>query len=361
MIEPKGDDPNRLSSRGGERLLAFLMMCAASARLFWSAENRFYAQVAIGARTEIRRLDSPAFRDWLIEGCREHQLDLPSEPMIRNVVNFLELAARRNRRSAPVFLRVGGNGEDARSTYYLDLGDASGRAVQIRADGWSVVKRPGTHFRRPDGLLPLPVPGKNGSIEILRSYVNLSEGHFRRAIVWLAAALLPCGPHPALIIRGDAGSARSTLARVLKLLIDPQANPILTGHQNASDLMAASLDTWLMAYDDVGLMPGWLSMTLSDLVRSRVVATDSIHRGKELSMPLASRPIILSGVENGNEQFRPSPLCIHLELRSILFDDRRAENEFWRSFQADYPRILGGILDVLVEGLRLVHADRPSA
>ena len=84
------------------------------------------------------------------------------------------------------------------------------------------------------------------------------------------------------------------------------------------------VDTWLPVYDDVSLMPRWLSKAMSDLVRSRVVATDSIHRGKELSMPLTSRPIILGRVENGNEQFKPSPLCIHLELRSILFYDRRA-------------------------------------
>jgi hypothetical protein len=78
-------------------------------------------------------------------------------------------------------------------------------------------------------------------------------------------------------------------------------------------------------------------------------------------MPLASRPLILSGIENGNEQFKPSPLCIHLEPRSILFDDRRAEHEFWRSFQADYAGILGGVLEVLVEGLRLVRRDRRPA
>ena len=234
MIEPTGDDQTGSPNGGREQLLAFLMMRAASARLFRSPENRYYARVAIGDRHEFRRLDSPAFRDWLIEGCRDHQFNMPSEAMVRKVVNYLELAARRNRTSAPVFLRVGGDGEDAGSTYFLDLGDASGRAVQIRAEGWSVVDRPGTQFRRPVGLLPLPIPSTHGSIELLRPYVNLSEGHFRRAIVWLAAALLPCGPHPALIIRGETGSARSTLARVLKLLIDPHTNLLLTGHENAN-------------------------------------------------------------------------------------------------------------------------------
>lgn len=132
MIEPRGKDQNRKSGREGDELLEFLMAYVANARLFRSPENRYYAPVSIGDRKEILRLDSSLFRDWLIEECRSLQFETPSEAMIRNVVNSLELRARRNRASAPVFLRVGGNGEDAGSTFYLDLGDASGRAVKIR-------------------------------------------------------------------------------------------------------------------------------------------------------------------------------------------------------------------------------------
>lgn len=250
---------------------------------------------------------------------------------------------------------------NARLDFFLDLGDASGRAVKIRADGWSVVDRSGIQFRRPEGILPLPMPSRNGSIELLRPYVNLTESHFRRAIVWLAAALLPCGPHPVLVILGDEGSARSTLARVLKLLIDPHFRPILTAHENATDLMATWLDTWLPAYDDVSLMSPWLSKSLSELVRGRSLAIDTVHSASKLTSQLGDRPVILSGVENGTEQFKQGPLCIHLQLRPILFDDRRGEREFWSSFQADYPRILAGILDVLTEGLQLLQSDRRPA
>ena len=59
-----------------------------------------------------------------------------------------------------MFVRVGqesGSGESG-VAYFVDLGDASGRAVAIRDEGWSVVDRPGVHFRRPEGLLALPAP-----------------------------------------------------------------------------------------------------------------------------------------------------------------------------------------------------------
>ena len=63
----------------------------------------------------------------------------------------------------------------------------------------SVVDRPPVHFRHPDGLLPLPMPSGDGSIELLRPYVNLTAAAFRLLVGWMAAALLPEGPRfPAL-------------------------------------------------------------------------------------------------------------------------------------------------------------------
>jgi hypothetical protein len=361
MIKPTGGDRQRKLETSGDHLLAFLTGRALTARFFRSPENRCYARVSVDDRHEIYRIDSAAFRDWLIEGCVSHQLKTPSDAMLRRVVSSVEIAATQSRNGAAVYLRVGGEGDDAGSTFYVDLGDASGRAVEIRADGWSVVDRSGVQFRRPEGILPLPVPSANGSIELLRPYVNLTESHFRRAIVWLAAALLPCGPHPVLVIRGDEGSARSTLARVLKLLIDPHYRPILIDHESGADLVSTWLDTWLPAYDDVSLMSPWLSRSLSELVRGRSSTIETVHSARKLTSTLGDRPLILSGVDSITDQFRQGPLCIHLQLRPILFDDRRGEREFWSSFQADYPRILAGILDVLTEGLQLVQADRRPA
>jgi hypothetical protein len=95
-------------------------------------------------------------------------------------------------------------------------GDRTGRAVAIREQGWSVVDRPDVHFRRPDDLLPLPVPARDGSIELLRSYVNLTDSDFRLMIAWLTAAMRPVGPYPILVLNGDQNSGKSTLAMILE-------------------------------------------------------------------------------------------------------------------------------------------------
>ncbi len=179
----------------------------------------------MGHRLEIFGLRSAAFRDWLIDGFLIDQPEPPSHWAIRRVIGMLEARARFSTGVPEVFVRVGQDGDAADPTYFIDLGDATGRGVAIREHGWRIVDRPGIHFRRPKGLLPLPAPARDGSIDLLRKYVNLDEADFRLMIAWLTAALRPAGPYPVLVLNGEQAAGKSTLAKILRMLIDPQTLP----------------------------------------------------------------------------------------------------------------------------------------
>jgi hypothetical protein len=216
LIEDSGDKRERPSS------VRALTQLASGARLFRSADGQYCAQVPVGDRLEVYGLRSDGFRDWLIDGYMNSQTEPPSSWAIRRVVGMLEARARFTAGMPEVFVRVGQDGDGAGATYYIDLGDSSGEAVAICDRGWTVVDRPGVHFRRPAGLVRLPMPARDGSIELLRAYVNLTEPDFRLMIAWLTAALRPVGPYPVLVLNGEQSSGKSTLARILRLLIDPQ-------------------------------------------------------------------------------------------------------------------------------------------
>jgi hypothetical protein len=70
-----------------------------------------------------------------------------------------------------VHIRVGGL--DGR--LYLDLGDETWRAVEIDPNGWRAIDNPPVRFRRAAGMKPLPIPVKGGSIETLRSFLNVQS------------------------------------------------------------------------------------------------------------------------------------------------------------------------------------------
>src|SRR5262245_54913955 len=115
------------------------------------------------------------------------------------------------------FIRVRGHG----GKLYVDLGDPEWRAVEIDAAGWRVVNDPPVRFRRPRGMVPLPEPVRGGSLDELRQLVNVrDDASWLMLVGWLAGALRDRGPFPVLALAGEQGSAKSTLGRFLRRLVD---------------------------------------------------------------------------------------------------------------------------------------------
>ena len=224
--------------------------------------------------------------------------------------------------------------------------------MRICADGWEVVDRPEVQFQRPEGYLPLPVPSRGGSIERLRPFLNVNDEDFRLLVAWLTAALRPVGPYPILSVHGEQGSAKSTLARVLRMLIDPQACPLLAEPASTLDLMVTALNGWLLAFDNITSIPDWLSDGLCRLVFGGGFAGRSLYSNSGRTVIHAQRPVILNGIEDFVKKSDLVDRTVFVHLPSILQSRRRSEGEFWSAFRAEHSRILGGVLDVMVAGLR---------
>jgi hypothetical protein len=73
--------------------------------------------------------------------------------------------------------------------------------------------------------LPLTVNG--GSIDDLRKFLNVvSDDNFRLVIAWLVGALRERGPFPILVLSGEHGTAKTTVARILRECVDPNRAPV---------------------------------------------------------------------------------------------------------------------------------------
>jgi hypothetical protein len=358
-----GTDRDLIEHEGPVRVLLRL---ASTAGFFRSTDDRFYARVHVGGRPEIDLLRSAAFRDWLIDGFSRTRGEVPSDWAMRRALAALEATARFAGRTPFIFIRVGhdhdgngnGNGEGNGRHSYLDLADRGGQAVKFGPDGWSIVCDPSVHFRRPHGLLPLPTPSREGSIELLRPYVNLGEADFRLLIVWMAAALRPVGPYPILALYGDQGAAKSTLTKVVGRLIDPRAAPLVGQPRNFRDLMRSAGNRWLLGYDNIGVIPDWLSDGLCMLSTGGAFDGHASFSGDEQHVIHAQRPVILNGIDEFATRADLIDRSLFLNLPPIDPSQRRREVEFWEAFQQDCPRILGGLLDAVVGGLHALPSVR---
>jgi hypothetical protein len=352
MIQPPQNDAVVSPKIQPDKPVDILLRLASTARIRRSADGRLHARVPVGDRHETFGLKSAGMRNWLTDAYFKQCGQPPSLWAIQRVISVLEATAWFDHGTPPVSIRVAREPGAINSVYYLDLGDPTGRAVRISAEGWVVVDKPEVHFSRPHGLLPLPEPCPDGSIDLLRQFVNLSEPDYQLFIAWSTAAMRPVGPCPILVLSGEQGSGKSTLARLLNLLIDPQACPLLAEPKTTRDLMATGLSGWLLAFDNVSRISNDLSDSYCRTVTGGGTSLRKLRTDEERHVIYLQRPIILNGIEEFVLRADLIDRCVFLLLQAILTQSRRDEEAFWREFRAVYPRILGGLLTAMAGGLR---------
>ncbi len=72
----------------------------------------------------------------------------------------------------------------------------------------------------------------------------------------------------------------------------------------------------------------------------------------------AARPVILNGIEDIVERPDLADRGLFLTLQPIPDERRRPEAELWAAFQTESPRILGVLLDAVVEGIKCLPETR---
>ncbi len=328
-----------------------LRLNAAGARPFRRPDGQYSVSIAVDGHQECHALESPEVVRWLTRRFYESAGRLPSASAISATVRALAAHADIAGTAEADFVRVGCN--ESGSSLFLDMGDSTWRAIEIQATGWQVVENPNVHFRRSSGQRALPVPAHDGSLAPLLKYVNVEHADLPLLIAWLTAALRPTGPHPILAITGEQGSAKSTLARICRLLVDPHSAPLRAEPKDHRDLMVAALHGWVQAYDNLSAMPDWLSNGLCRLVTGGGISTRGLFTNHDEVVWSAQRPIILTSIDDIVQRPDVIDRSIFLHLRSITPSSRRREQDLWAEFMIDYPRILGGLLDAVAAGLRL--------
>lgn len=236
-----------------------LIDLAQSAELFHTPDGTGFADLGINGHRETWPIRAKGFRRWLARRFFEATGGAPSSEALQSALNVIEAKAHFDAPERAVHVRIGGL--DGR--LYLDLGDETWRAVEIDAAGWRVIDDPPVRFRRAAGMQALPAPVSGGSVEVLRSFLNVrSDFDFVLVIAWALACLRNRGPYPVIVLSGEQGSAKSTFSAILRALLDPNTAPLRALPREDRDLFIAASNGHVLAFDNVSGLPAWISDTL---------------------------------------------------------------------------------------------------
>src|SRR5579872_6721790 len=179
---------------------------------------------------------------------------------------------------------------------YIDLA-SDGSAIEVTGSGWKVIPSPVVKFRRDGAMRPLPEPVPGGDIHLLKNFINLDGDDYLLFLAVLTAAFRYNHPLPILLITGEHGSGKTTLARVFRHLVDPSKVPVTTAPRNEQDLLIAAKNSWVVNIDNQSDLSIKMSDNLCRLATRTALRTRTLYTTDEETVFEALRPILMNSIE----------------------------------------------------------------
>ncbi|MCU1614447.1 MAG: hypothetical protein JWO98_1987 [Frankiales bacterium] len=240
----------------------------------------------------------------------------------------------------------------------VDLGTRDGAAVVVTPGGWRVVAPDACPviFQRSPLARAHPLPAVHkvtaadcakvlADLALLRRYVNVTDADWPLLVGWLVATHLT-GPTPVLLLTGEAGTGKSSAARAVIDLIDPQEAPLRQVPRDEDQLTIASLGTAAFAWDNVSKLPVWLSDALCQLVTGHGRVVRQLYTDTGTVPTWMRRSVVMTSIDAGTLRGDLATRLLPLEL-TPLRQRRRGEADLDVTWAADRPRILAALLTLL--------------
>ncbi|MCH7596860.1 MAG: toprim domain-containing protein [Planctomycetes bacterium] len=354
------EQPPASSSKGhigddGAREAVLHLCVEAGDHFFHDNENRAFALVREGG---VARTLPVRSRDYgLLLGRRFYRATgsgLPTTAKTEAIATLEGLAIFDGPEEL-VFVRIG----EYEGKVVLDLCDERWRVVVIGKDGWEVVNESPIRFRRTRGMLALPAPVPGGLINDLRPFINVrTDNDFVVVCAFILGCLNPCGPFMILLVNGEPGSAKSTLCRLIRALIDPNKAPLRSEPKDNRDLAIAANNAWMIGLDNMSRVSERMSNALCRLATGGGFATRELYTDADEMIFDGKRPVMINGIGDIADRSDLIDRAVRLTLPTIPEHQRRTERAIWSAFEGQRPAILGAFLDAVSVALRNQDAVR---
>jgi hypothetical protein len=319
------------------------------AELFHDKTQNAFATIQIEEHAETYGVRSKGFRLWLRRRLRDEHNKSASAEAVNMALEEIESKALFDGPEIEVFVRLA----ERPGEVWLDVCNKKWQAIRVTPSGWEVIsgKLP-VRFIRSRGMLPLSLPVHGGNIEDLLRFFNVHEkSDFVLLVAWLLACLRQRGPFPILNVNGEQGSAKSTLQKMLRAVLDPNTSPLRCQPREPRDLVISASNSWVVAFDNLSSIPTWLSDALCRLSTGGGFATRELYTNADEVIFESQRPVMFNGITDVATRSDLLDRSLLITLAAIPDEARRPEKDLWAEFDEVKPGILGALLDAVAAGL----------
>jgi hypothetical protein len=315
------------------------------AALFHDADSATYCVVGEPGNRRTLPIGGSQFKQWISREYYASSRATASGDSIAEAALCLQGRALFDGPLKKAWRRIAGNDEEL----FLDLcEDDSGAAVRIVPGGWDIVEDPPVHFVRPQSMKAIPRPNRFGprSLDGLRALVNVaSEEQWIALLAFLVTTIRVARPYYVLLVTGEQGSAKSSLVRLVKQLIDPTKATIRSLPRTEQDLVISCSQSHLVCFDNVSILSPDMSDALCKVSTGGGFATRTLYTNGEETIIECRNPLVLNGITDFATRPDLIDRSLHLHLPTLGDGARMTETQLEAAFVATWPIALAAILD----------------
>lgn len=311
-----------------------------------------FAAIEVNDHQEIWPLKSRNFKRFLSRLFYVTESKAPATNAIASALGVLEGRAVFEGKLYKLHNRVARVG----NTIYYDLTNEKWQAAKIDEKGWEIVDKPPILFRRYAHQAPQVLPDKTHNLYLheLMRYINLQDKDSKLLIiVYTVTALVPDIPHVIPILYGAQGSAKSTLFKMIKMLIDPSVIELLTFPRDTKEMVQKLSHHWAAFFDNVTILPDWLSDTLCRAVTGDGFSKRELFTDDDDIIYSFIRCVGLNGISVAANKPDLLDRGMMIKMESISKGQRKQERKLRQQFERVRPALLAALFTAVSDMMRI--------
>lgn len=317
--------------------------------LFHDEQGNGHISLEIDGHQVIMPCSGKEMKRWLSSEIYRTQRKAPSGDVVKSILAVLEGKACFDGPEIKLKDRAAWYGDEL----WYDLTNKNRQAVRISMAGWEVVDKPPILFKRYSHNKAQVMPARNGNIKLFLNYVKLANPEQQLLLqVFLVACFVPDFPHVMLTVFGAQGSAKSTLSKLLRSLVDPSMIEAAGLPKKQNELIQMLAHHYFLFFDNVSYISDETSDILCKAITGGGFSKRELYENDEDVIYSFKRNIGVNGINLVTT--RPDLLdrSLLLELERLDPTKRKSEGALYEEFEKDLPLILAGVFDVLADSLK---------
>ena len=287
--------------------------------------------------------------DDLMRRYRDHCGKIPSERAVNDAIRVI-MSDTSTSDPVTTYLRYARVAE----SIYIDLGDSTGEAIEVKPNGWQIIERPPIYFRRTALTAPFPRPVSGGDVNQLFEIVNVPEELRGIVIGFLISSMDESISHPIPAVNGEQGSGKTSLCQKLSSLIDPSPVPVQSPPRDIASLQDIAYAAYVISLDNLSKYSDAVSDGLCRIVSGDAAVRRKLYEDKDQVVLKFKRVVILNGINLTEMRDDLADRVIPIHLPRISPEQCRLDSEMDAKWKDIHPLIFGTMLDLCSQVLGII-------